>query len=219
MSEYRYSKVELSPEIMMELIVLLYKGRQFSRDECISTVVEYHMQHGGVCNHKSYVSAFKHATQKLRAKGYALTNVAYGVWRLNDDVQAYDSYWNRSTNNNVSGDTQVEIGRGCETVYVYYYPIYRRFALLNNKSVWFCKIGMTTKNLWDRIYSQAATCFPEEPVVALIIKCDDAHTLEYNIHKVLKKKNQWVENAPGKEWFLTSPDEIKEIYRSIIDKE
>ena len=215
--KYRYTEVELSPEIMTELIVSLFTGKRFSRQECVDAIVKYHLDNGGICNHKSYVSSFKRATQKLRNKGYNLQNIGYGMWFLDSDSKPYKGFW--SSTEIIAEDTNVnntkEIGSGSETVYVYYYPIYRKYALLNNQSEWQCKIGMTTKNLWDRIYSQAATCFPEEPFIALIIKCDDARTIETILHKILKNKNKWLETAPGKEWFLTSPEEVENIYNTI----
>ena len=220
MNNYRYLGVELIPEIFAELIVLLFSGKQFSRQECINTVVDYHKNNGGICNYKSYVSQFKKASLTLRKKGYSLDNVSYGVWRLNDTNKTYDGFWgdsDKQTINSEFAENTKEIGSGDETIYVYYYPTYRKYALLKGESMWYCKVGMTTKNLWDRIYSQSTTCFPEEPFVALIIKCNDAHKLEQTIHNILKMKNKWIENAPGKEWFLTSPDEVKKIYESILN--
>lgn len=214
---YRYEKVELLPEIMAELIVEQFRGKRFTRQECVDSITKYHLDNGGICKHKSYVPQFKKATSKLREKGYNLQNIGYGVWYLDNNSLKYNGYWSglNSVIENVTEDKSKEIGVGEETVYVYYYPIYKKYALLNNQTEWQCKVGMTTKNIWDRIYSQAATCFPEEPFIALIIKCDDARAVETLLHKILKNKNKWIESAPGKEWFLTSPDEIENIYNAI----
>ena len=216
MVSYRYRNVELTPAIMAELIVLLYSGKQFSRSDCIETVVKYHLDNGGICNHKTYMSTFKRATTLLRNNNCSLENVGYGIWRFNNEIEPYVSYWNKPGKYEVDNEKIEEIGSGNETIYVYYYPTYRKFALLTGNTSWYCKVGMTTKNLWDRIYSQSSTCFPEEPLVALTIRCPDARHLESILHNILKMKNKWIETAPGKEWFLTSPEEIKEIYQTIV---
>ena len=222
MNDYRYMEVELTPEIFAELMILLYSNKIFERQKCIDCIVEYHLSNGGICNHKSYTSQFKKACERLRKKGFNLQNIGYSKWNLlNPDNMQYQNYWNKDiidnkiVNENLENIETKEIGVGDQIVYVYYYPVYRKYAILNGKSDWECKIGMTTKNLWDRIYSQAATSFPEEPFIALIIKCDDAHAIELILHKILKNKKKWIEIAPGKEWFLTNPEEIETIYNNI----
>ena len=63
-----------------------------------------------------------------------------------------------------------------------------------------------------RIFSQTGTAYPEYPHVALLIKCPSAREMEDALHSILKLRGKWLENAPGSEWFLTSPDEIKDLY-------
>jgi len=220
MDEYKYCGVELVPEIFCELMMQLYVGEIFSRQECVDKIVNYHKAHGGLCNRKSYIDTFKRSTLLLRRKGYDVSNVSYGMWKIgkSDAFISYRSLLrsNSMSENDFEDEKCTEIGSGNETIYVYYYVTYRKYALLQGKSEWCCKIGMTTKNIWDRIYSQSATCFPEEPYVALIIRCNDARKLEQTIHNILKMKNKQIETAPGKEWFITSPSEVKSIYESII---
>ena len=136
-------------------------------------------------------------------KGYELYNLAYGVWPINKHYDTYSTFHDSlstkysDTNNYVETEKTEEIGYGDETVYVYYYPTYRKYAKLKGNSV--C--------------SQATTCFPEEPFVALVIRHSDAHKLEQTLHNILKMKGRWIESAPEKEWFLTSHDEVKSIYK------
>ena len=82
--------------------------------------------------------------------------------------------------------------------------------------VWPCKIGRTDCDPIQRIIGQAGTCYPELPHVALIIYCDDSNALETAFHNIMKVKGRWMADAPGKEWFMTSPDELKAIYTSVL---
>lgn len=216
-SDYKYRAVELTPTVFADLMLLLFSSSSFTRDQCISSVMMYHTSNGGKCGKREYISVFKKATIILRKDGYALDNPAYGVWIISKHYDGFDSYFKKkqgAVEDNCDfseSDTCLELGDGEETIYLYYYPCYRKFANMKGHTVWPCKVGMTTKNVWDRIYSQAATCFPEEPFIALIIHCDDAHKLEQTIHNVLKMNGKWIEDAPGKEWFMISPEEVKSI--------
>ena len=87
----------------------------------------------------------------------------------------------------------------------------------NNQQIWECKIGRTDVDPISRIFSQAGTCYPEFPHIALIIYCDDSSLLEKTLHNILKLNNKCFTESPGKEWFLTSPDEIERLYNSITN--
>lgn len=106
------------------------------------------------------------------------------------------------------------IGIGEESVYLYYYPAYKNLAEQDGKKVWACKIGKTKNEVDSRIEKQCRTALPEEPEVGLIIKCDDASVLEKTLHRILRLEGKCLEQAPGNEWFLTSPDEVESIYKT-----
>ena len=63
------------------------------------------------------------------------------------------------------------IGDGPESVYVYYYPAYRKLARLQGKTSWPCKIGRTVGRVTERVIGQG-TALPEKPQVAIIFKTD-----------------------------------------------
>ena len=54
----------------------------------------------------------------------------------------------------------------------------------------------------------------EIPIIDLLIRCDDSHTLEQAIHNRLRDVN-----LPyyGSEWFNTTPEQIMEIWLSLQD--
>jgi len=146
-----------------------------------------------------------------------LTNIGYGTWRLNYKVQETEII--QETKKTEIADYKADsiIGTGQNSVYVYYYDTYRKFAESYGKRFWECKIGRTDKEPLQRIFSQAGTCYPELPHIALIIKCERSSQLESALHSVLKFRNRWIENAPGTEWFITSPEEVESIYQMLID--
>jgi len=48
------------------------------------------------------------------------------------------------------------------------------------------------------------------------MKCENSLLLESALHNILKLRNRWIENAPGTEWFITSPEEVESFYRLIV---
>ena len=108
------------------------------------------------------------------------------------------------------------IGSGSESVYLYYFPIYRLYAKLTGSTDWPCNIGRTIDDVKDRVSQQIGEQLPEKPKIALIIRTDDCEALEKKIHEKLKREN--LEDAVGTEWFLTNPAEVEWIFKSIDEK-
>ena len=215
---YEFIGLSLTPTVFSRLLIQLFDGMQFDRQTVISKVVDYHLSNGGIvkpgCNP---ISAFKRATLNLRKKDIGLVNKGQGVWELH--------YHEPKLVEVVRGSSEIEeavysvdeiLGEGPNAVYVYYYDVYRELVRINGETSWPCKIGRTDCNPIQRIMGQAGTCYPELPHVALIIYCDDSNVLEAVFHNIMKVKDRWMADAPGKEWFITSPDEIRAIYTSVI---
>ena len=108
-----------------------------------------------------------------------------------------------------------EIGSGSESVYLYYFPTYRRYAESSGDPQWPCNIGRTEGYVAYRVYEQIGDQLPEKPQLALILRTDDCRWLEAKIHAALKRKGRQIEDAIGEEWFMTAPSEVKSIYLSI----
>jgi hypothetical protein len=100
---------------------------------------------------------------------------------------------------------------------VYYLPVYRQKAVLENKNCWPCKIGKTDRDPLQRVLNQASTALPENPHIALILKTDNAADLENVIHGVLAMWGKKIDTSPGSEWFLTYPEEVELIYHFIYN--
>lgn len=108
-----------------------------------------------------------------------------------------------------------EIGSGSESVYLYYFPTYRRYAESLRDLQWPCNIGRTEGYVAYRIRDQIGDQLPEKPQLALVLRTDDCLWLESKIHAALKRKGKQIEDAIGEEWFMTSPSAVKSIYLSI----
>ena len=112
-------------------------------------------------------------------------------------------------------DTPKTIGYGDGYVYLYYLPNDKRLAELEGESIFACKIGMTEDHPNRRIWSQIAGGLPDEPIIGLVIKTDFPSDLERYIHDVLKAVGRYKEDAPGTEWFFTTPDEVEGIFNAL----
>ncbi len=215
MEEYRYSGIELTPSVFTELLVELFDGKQFKRQDAIDAIKSYHEKNGGILGKTNYVNVFKKTASSLKDNG--LANVGYGVWRLTYNTKNVDYTITPREEKETTYIADKIIGIGKSSVYVYYYDIYKMFAESINNNSWECKIGRTDRDPLSRVFDQAGTCYPELPHIALIINCDDSSLLESTIHNVLKIRGKWISKAPGKEWYITSPEEVEEIYSNICD--
>lgn len=112
-------------------------------------------------------------------------------------------------------DPERTIGSGNSSVYLYYYLQYRESAESKGEKVWACKIGRTIHGEADTRIRFQATALPESPKIGLHIKTDKEEKIERIIHDILKVRGKHIEEAPGREWFVTSPSEVKEIYNFI----
>jgi len=164
----------------------------------------------------------------MRAAGLA-ESVAKGQWRiLPADPGSSDAPLPAQATEAIQPDPVVaeapapradrEVGSGRDSVYVYYLPTYRELAQIRGSTRFHCKIGMSTRDPLLRVASQAGTALPEHPRIALNIRTDRASELEKAIHGILKVRGQYVSDAPGNEWFLTSPDEVMEIFEWVSSR-
>ena len=110
-------------------------------------------------------------------------------------------------------ESEKTIGSGRQSVYCYYYQWDRDSAKSQDQSVWKCKIGKAERPLQERLREQATD--PEKFKLGLHIKTDRPKKIEDIIHADLKKRGKHIDESLRKEWFLTSPSEVEEIYNFI----
>lgn len=199
MPDYEYAGVPLSPTVFAAVALRVApRDKPLSRPDLIDLVVAEHEAKGGIAARGSLISAAKKALSTLVADG-RVKNPAYGYWRFIDPLTPGEV------------DEPVELGEGKESVYVYYFPAYRDQAAYLERDAWPMKIGMTTGELKPRVRDQVGTAMPERPIVGLIYRTSAASNAEKLLHSTLEARGRRLADAPGKEWFMTGLNEVREI--------
>lgn len=111
----------------------------------------------------------------------------------------------------VDEDIAVDASSVNPAVYWYTFPAYRRLD-----EPFPIKIGKGN-NAMSRI-SQQVTAMPEQPVVLGTFEHQDSQTLERALHCVLTLRGKRKKDAPGAEWFMTTPEEIETLVAVILGK-
>ncbi|NJP37976.1 GIY-YIG nuclease family protein [Alkalicoccus luteus] len=235
MSDYKYKGIPLSPGIVEEIIVLLFDKKRVSRDEIVTSVLEYHRKQGGAePKSANFPASVKKALQNLARKENA-NNIKQGYWEismandnsekdLNHEKLPAISTYSEVPQNYVPEklpnelDVRYKFGEGNSSVYLYYFDSYKELAESKKQSSWACKIGMSDRHPETRILSQFGTSLPEKPTVDFIMYTDNAPLIESIIHSILKIRGSVRTEAPGKEWFNTNPEEVLSIISFLEDK-
>lgn len=94
-------------------------------------------------------------------------------------------------------------------VYWYTFPAYKR-----SDGPFPIKIGRG--NMPEVRIAQQVTSMPEQPVVLGTFEHTDVNNLERALHAVLTLRGKRKHDAPGTEWFLTTPQEISQIIKVVL---
>ena len=108
-------------------------------------------------------------------------------------------------------------GKGEGWVYLYYFDREKAEMQDQGNEVWPCKVGRTKREPEKRIQEQMDED-SDIPIIALLLGTDKPKVLERTIHGILTLRGVHLNHGQGKEWFLTSPNEVIDIYRLIVDK-
>ncbi len=110
-------------------------------------------------------------------------------------------------------DDSDEAGEGAEAtlpgVYWYTFEAYRK-----ENQPFPIKIGRG-KNLLLRV-SQQVTAMPEPPLILGTFDHHDEVSLERALHAVLALRGKRKKDAPGAEWFVTTPAEIEALIKMVL---
>ena len=206
-NQYEYAEKSLTPKIAQHLIHELFAGQTVQKQEMMRIVDETHRERGGLLSRAQFNNPVTLALYNMKREGQASNSGQGNDWLISSSTQDDDSV--DAEPNNL--EPEKIIGSGKQSVYLYYYPVYRRLAELQSKEVWACKIGKARNDPLIRISSQTRTALPEYPKVGLIIKTDEFALMETTIQNILKLRGKHMQNAPGTEWFLTSPSEVETV--------
>lgn len=103
-------------------------------------------------------------------------------------------------------------------IYVYSFPTYLYYGTVEDKEVYWLKIGSTKNSVWQRIVEQnRQTSMPEDPKLLRIYHKEnmDIDLIEKKFHKTLERvgheRSAARRTKAGKEWFATTLDAIDAI--------
>ncbi len=215
--EYTFKNQPLTPAICEPLITECFAGRKVTRNAIVKEVTQMHLLRGGLESEAIDVPrTIKKALENLRKKQLATKHPSYSYWIIYPKENTKTTQQHKNQNNlekeNInSNEDTIVLGAGSGSVYLFYFPEYKKDSL----EKWKCKIGKTKGRAKDRIFSEA-TRLPEKPIIPVEIRSDNPLLLEKTIHYILTYRNQKDNNSGGgKEWFITNPKEFIEIAQSI----
>jgi hypothetical protein len=213
--QYRWHGLPITPAAIQELTLELFAGRTVERQEIVAAVERAHAERGGSpARAADFARSVKKALSTLKEEG-KVVNPTHGFWRiLHLDGQVPDVPLTEpvtTVEDDLAPPAELILGEGESSVYLYYYPTYRREAESKGSEAWPCKIGMSERDPVARILSQASTAMPESPRIGLLLRTSLPSQWEAVIHSVLSLRDKALEEAPGSEWFATSPREVAEI--------
>jgi hypothetical protein len=220
-----HSGVPLTPGPAREIITELFKEKpQWTTAALIDQVPRKHCQQGGFDGKDSIKNVVNKALGYLKEDG-CVRRKSYGNWeRIAEDLDAAADVLDLPAappSAVILPQDKIKIertlGEGPESLYVYYYNTDRELADLKGQSTWPCKIG-NAGHAVERVLNQARTARHSLPVIALVIRSDDAEELERLIHRLFKRARLWIDNDYcGDEWFITNPEQVASCYSAIED--
>jgi hypothetical protein len=121
--------------------------------------------------------------------------------------------WHRDLPFYVPSETRI-VGHGLDDIYGYSYISCMDEAAQNGAQIYPMKIGYTSglAGALERINGQFPRALVYDVRVQFIGRCNDGQTTETKIQKQLKLDGRKIDNAPGKEWFLTNAAEVEELF-------
>jgi len=226
---YQFKGMPFSGHILIELAPKLFNGQLKESKTILEESIKYHLDNGGKkrVGKQRVTALLSNSLNTLKKNGLA-TTPSKGWWKIgtNNGATVEEEISEEIVENIIHDLTPTNepeqkpdtvIGDGSKAVYVYYLPIYRHVAEQKKENVWQCKVGKTDGEPLQRILQQASTALPERPHIAIQIKTNLPHELEKAIHHILTLRGRKIDNLPGQEWFLTSPDEVLSIYDFVIN--
>lgn len=208
---YQYRGQPLTPKKCRKLITELFGGRDNVPVEDIKEKVEkVHLDRGGLPPTAKVMHPIRAALASLKRKGL-VSNHNFGKWSISKDTGDIAGVVE------ISSSSAKVIGDGEGFVYVYYYPTYRSLAKYKNEEVWPCRIGITEDLTSVKVQGETGTALPEYPEIGLIIGTDKPETLKQAFCACLDLRGKSIRNTFGKDWFMTSTNEIEDIFQNILE--
>jgi hypothetical protein len=107
-------------------------------------------------------------------------------------------------------------GVGDQELYAFTFPSLIELAKLKEQPHYPVKVGFSKNGpegalgrIRSQIFEKAG--FPEKPIVLLVFRTWDGRHLETQVHKVLQQLDRKSTDALGREWFVTSAAELRQL--------
>ena len=210
------SGFELKPALIRGyLLEVMQGGKNYKRDDLQNMVTVRHETAGGLPSTALHpVDQFKKTLHSLETQG-VLRRPMQGYWSLaGEDFP--DLPIEQEAVAEAMENAEVTFGDGAESIYGWYLPTYREIAEMKGEERFPIKVGRTVRDPQRRI-EESWGMAPERPVLGIVLKVDDSGAWERFIHSVLTLDGQKIGNAIGQEWFVTNPEELREIVSAKMD--
>lgn len=214
---YKFHNASLEPKMFEELAAALCAGQTISRQNIIKTVEEYHAAQGGLpYRGQDIEDAAKKARTYLVKAGIVQDAPGKGMWKF----VASSSPAPVPTPATPAPQTTIRrlpdypiYGTGKDTVYLFAFE-----EDIKEDGDYQIKIGKTTgHNQESRIRAQTGTGTYKKIKILLAIRTDIVDLLEISFHTTLKVQGRWIQTNDNKEWFMTRPSQVLDIYNFIED--
>lgn len=202
------------------ILKLLGEQNSWQRTELAKRLEADHLAAGNVLGTQDTLTVTKKALTYLQDAGYVQSD-GRGNWSLKNttgvEQQFADRYpidaptTNQQTQPTTINDGRIVLGDGAESVYLYYFENDKELAKLKGKDTWDCKIGRAGADVDQRVSDQARTSRSKRPMIAVVIRTDQAFYLEQVIHNSLKIVDRHIvgeRGHTGVEWFDTNPERL-----------
>ncbi len=106
------------------------------------------------------------------------------------------------------------VGHGLDEVYAYTFRSCMEQATESGKSEYPMKIGYTSgvDGALQRIIGQFPAALADDACLQFIGRCSEGRKVEGKIQKHIREAGRKLD-APGREWFLTTADEVEQLFR------
>lgn len=167
-----------------------------------------HTSHGGLSPSDDELNSLvSKALNALRDAGEFETGDRSGHWRR---VKKSEFPELAAKHAEAMEAAEVQVGTGPEVVYGWYFPRDLKLARLEQKTRFPIKIGCTASGPQKRILDSIGQA-PEKPVIGFVHHVDESAACEAWYHAALKVRGRKIEEAIGKEWFMTNLDDLREM--------
>jgi hypothetical protein len=218
MGRYEYEGFKLTPTIAAELAPSLCEGQTLKGSDVFRMAYDHHTRLGGLPMEGTRSSCQQDTMAHIRKKNLAKRNGHSYLFPKLGQPLPNSSPPSSPKTHEIQKSSEVvpikSVGTGSESVYAYFYPTYKEISELKGQTFWPIKIGRTDVGL-SRVQEQSRTSLPEHPIIAIEIRTYDSRSLECAIHSHLKYAGRRIDDAPGSEWYMTSPQEIEYIYNAL----